>query len=80
MLYNMGAGVKKLNLFDGFQKVTDYFAPRIIGGVNDVFVKVARIKGNQSQGLIFRRMQDHAGRKQNHRPFRRGKFGHNQEH
>ncbi|MCK4854112.1 MAG: cupin domain-containing protein [Bacteroidales bacterium] len=30
---------------DSFQLLTDYFAPKIIGEVNDVFVKIARIKG-----------------------------------
>ena len=39
------AGTNKINLMDSFQLLTDYFAPRIIGEVNDVFVKIARIKG-----------------------------------
>lgn len=39
------AGTNKINLMDSFQLLTDYFAPKIIGEVNDVFVKIARIKG-----------------------------------
>ena len=39
------AGTNKINLMDSFQQLTDYFAPKIIGEVNDVFVKIARIKG-----------------------------------
>ena len=39
------AGIDKFNLMDSFQLLTDYFAPKIIGEVNDVFVKIARIKG-----------------------------------
>ena len=39
------AGIDKFNLMDSFQLLTDYFAPRIIGEVNDVFVKIASIKG-----------------------------------
>ncbi len=39
------SGTNKINLMDSFQLLTDYFAPRIIGEVNDVFVKIARIKG-----------------------------------
>ena len=35
----------KMNLLDSFQLLTDYFSPKIIGEVNDVFVKIARIKG-----------------------------------
>lgn len=38
-------GINKINLMDSFQLLTDYFAPKIIGEVNDVFVKIARIKG-----------------------------------
>ncbi len=28
-----------------FEGITDYFSPKIIGEVNDVFVKVAKVKG-----------------------------------
>lgn len=34
-----------MQLKDHFQKVTDYFSPKVIGEVNDVYVKVAKIKG-----------------------------------
>ncbi len=36
-----------MNLKEKFQDVTDYFSPKIIGEVNDVYVKVARIKGDE---------------------------------
>jgi mannose-6-phosphate isomerase-like protein (cupin superfamily) len=39
------AGTNKINLRDSFQLLTEYFAPKIIGEVNDVFVKIAMIKG-----------------------------------
>jgi quercetin dioxygenase-like cupin family protein len=38
-------GPQKINLMNSFQLLTDYFAPKIIGEVNDVYVKIARIKG-----------------------------------
>jgi len=38
-------GIGKINLRDSFQLLTDHFAPKIIGEVNDVFVKIASIKG-----------------------------------
>lgn len=41
------AGSGKINLRDSFGLLTDYFAPKIIGEVNDVFVKIARIKGKE---------------------------------
>jgi len=34
-----------MNLKDQFQGITEYFAPKVIGEVNDVYVKVARVKG-----------------------------------
>ena len=43
----MGEKGKKLNLFDSFSMVKDHFAPKIIGEVNDVYVKIARIKGEE---------------------------------
>jgi mannose-6-phosphate isomerase-like protein (cupin superfamily) len=41
------AGPRKINLTDSFQLLTDYFAPKIIGEVNDVYIKIARIKGEK---------------------------------
>jgi quercetin dioxygenase-like cupin family protein len=35
----------KLNLEKLFSTVTDYFSPKIIGEVNDVYVKIAKVKG-----------------------------------
>ena len=36
-----------MNLTESFQLVTEYFSPKIIGEVNDVYVKIARIKGEE---------------------------------
>lgn len=37
--------VNKINLIDSFRLLSGYFAPKIIGEVNDVYVKIAIIKG-----------------------------------
>ena len=34
-----------MNVRNYMHKVTDYFSPKVIGEVNDVYVKIARIKG-----------------------------------
>lgn len=34
-----------MNIQDHLSKVTAYFSPKVIGEVNDVYVKVAKIKG-----------------------------------
>ncbi|MCO6499440.1 MAG: cupin domain-containing protein [Vicingus serpentipes] len=36
-----------MNLKDKFNNVTDYFSPKVIGEVNDVYVKIAKIKGEK---------------------------------
>jgi len=36
-----------MNLKQKFEDVDEYFSPKIIGEVNDVFVKVAKIKGEK---------------------------------
>lgn len=36
-----------MNVKDHFNEIKNYFSPKIIGEVNDVYVKVARIKGNE---------------------------------
>ena len=36
-----------MKLKDYFKDVTDYFSPEIIGEVNDVYVKIARIRGDK---------------------------------
>ena len=36
-----------MNLLEKFNEVQDHFSPRVIGEVNDVFVKIARIKGDK---------------------------------
>jgi len=37
---------QKLNLPEVFAGMRDYFSPKIIGEVNDVFVKLAKVKGD----------------------------------
>ncbi|MDX2414096.1 MAG: cupin domain-containing protein [Bacteroidales bacterium] len=37
--------IKGLNILEIFEDLKDYFSPRIIAEVNDVYVKVAKIKG-----------------------------------
>ncbi len=34
-----------MNINDYFSEITAYFSPKVIGEVNDVFVKLAKIKG-----------------------------------
>ncbi|MEM7102490.1 MAG: cupin domain-containing protein [Bacteroidota bacterium] len=34
-----------MNLKEKFKDVKDYFSPKVIGEINDVYVKVAKIKG-----------------------------------
>lgn len=36
-----------IKLFDRAKSLTEYFSPKVIGEVNDVYVKVAKIKGEQ---------------------------------
>jgi quercetin dioxygenase-like cupin family protein len=36
-----------MNLKQKLQQINEYFSPKIIGEVNDVFVKLAKIKGNE---------------------------------
>lgn len=36
---------QKQNLHDVFSGMRDYFSPKIIGEVNDMFVKLAKVKG-----------------------------------
>ncbi len=38
---------EKRNLRDLFSKVENYFSPKIVGEVNDVFIKIAKIKGHE---------------------------------
>jgi hypothetical protein len=73
---DMSTGPEKLNLIDSFHQVEDYFAPRIIGEVNDVFLEVARIKGDD----IPWHKQDHARGEKNHCPYRRCKNRNDPKH
>jgi quercetin dioxygenase-like cupin family protein len=36
-----------MNLKEKLSKITEYYAPKIIGEVNDVFIKLVKIKGNK---------------------------------
>ena len=36
-----------IKLLDRAAALTDYFSPRVIGEVNDVYVKIAKIKGDE---------------------------------
>ena len=40
-------GMPAINLQARATALTDYFSPKVIGEVNDVFVKVAKIKGEE---------------------------------
>ncbi|MEQ9425778.1 MAG: cupin domain-containing protein [Cyclobacteriaceae bacterium] len=37
----------KLNVSQKFDQIQEFFSPKIIGEVNDVFVKLAKIKGDK---------------------------------
>ncbi|MBT8232921.1 MAG: cupin domain-containing protein [Saprospiraceae bacterium] len=34
-----------MNVEEQFQNITEYFSPKVIGEVNDVYIKLAKIKG-----------------------------------
>ncbi|WP_025663457.1 cupin domain-containing protein [Aquimarina megaterium] len=36
-----------MKLIEKFKDITDYFSPKIIGEVNDTYVKLAKIKGDK---------------------------------
>ena len=36
-----------MNLKEKLSEITDYFSPKILGEVNDVFIKLVKIKGNK---------------------------------
>ena len=36
-----------MNIKEYFKEVNDYFSPKIIGEVNDTYVKIAKIKGDK---------------------------------
>ena len=37
---------KKQNLLQLFASVENYFSPKIVGEVNDAFIKIAKVKGS----------------------------------
>jgi quercetin dioxygenase-like cupin family protein len=39
--------MRAINLQDRATALTDYFSPKVIGEVNDVYVKIAKIKGEE---------------------------------
>ena len=41
------AGMPAIKLLDRTTALTEYFSPKVIGEVNDVYVKVAKIKGEE---------------------------------
>ncbi|MBK8501863.1 MAG: cupin domain-containing protein [Saprospiraceae bacterium] len=38
---------EKIKLAKVLEKIGDYFSPKVVGEVNDVYVKVAKIKGDE---------------------------------
>jgi quercetin dioxygenase-like cupin family protein len=40
-----GSGMQPVNLADEFDAVTEHWSPRVVGRVNDQYVKVAKLKG-----------------------------------
>ena len=43
-----------MNLKEKLSKITEYYSPKIIGEVNDVFIKLVKIKGNKVPWHIHR--------------------------
>jgi quercetin dioxygenase-like cupin family protein len=41
----MENAMQSVNLVNAFEAVTDYWSPKIIGKVNDQYVKIAKVKG-----------------------------------
>ncbi|MDB4584391.1 cupin domain-containing protein [Draconibacterium sp.] len=36
-----------MNLNKKFKEINEYFAPKVVGEVNDVYIKIAKIKGDE---------------------------------
>lgn len=36
-----------MNILEKFKSIDEYFSPKVVGEVNDVYVKIAKIKGNE---------------------------------
>ena len=36
-----------INIIEKFNEIKDYFSPKVIGEVNDVYIKIAKIKGEE---------------------------------
>ncbi len=36
-----------MNLLEAFSKIDDYYAPKIIGSLNETYVKIVKIKGDK---------------------------------
>lgn len=36
-----------MNLFEKFKEINEYFSPKVVGEVNDVYIKIAKTKGNE---------------------------------
>ena len=41
------AGMSAINILERAEALTEYFSPRVVGEVNDVFIKIAKIKGEE---------------------------------
>lgn len=35
-----------VNLLEHFEKITDYWSPKVVGQVNDQYIKLVKLKGN----------------------------------
>ena len=46
-LLSFSKKITHMNLREEFRDVKDYFSPHIIGEVNDVYIKIAKIKGDK---------------------------------
>ena len=36
-----------MNILEKFKEINEYFSPKVVGEVNDVYVKIAKIKGDE---------------------------------
>ena len=44
---NLYKVMEPINIFERFKKINELFSPKVIAEVNDIYVKLAVIKGNQ---------------------------------
>jgi len=48
-----------MNIKDYLNDVKDYFSPKVIGEVNDVYIKVAKIKGKKFHCTIMNKRMNY---------------------